>query len=73
MSGTPENTDGVGPVPAQIPPAAKEIRRVEDVETPFKVDKNDPDHQALAKQFGWGRLAEIEREEREAQDEASNL
>lgn len=70
---TKRNRDGIGPVPVEIPPEAKEIQRIEDVERPFKVDRNDPNQQELAKKVGWGRLVEIEKEEREAFECAKEL
>lgn len=64
---------GIGPLPVVGPEDADPEQRIEDVEVPFKVDRNDPGIQKLASLIGWGRLYEIEREEHDALEEAKQL
>jgi hypothetical protein len=64
---------GIAPIPVVGPKNARIQQRIEDVEDPFKVDRDDPDIQKLASLIGWGRLYEIEREEHDAWEEAKQL
>lgn len=64
----------IGPVPVAVPNHQhKPLVRIEDDEEPFKVDRNNPGQQALAKSVGWKRLYEIEQEEHAAQEKAKLL
>jgi hypothetical protein len=52
-----EQKKAIGPVPVTSALPDTDVSPDE----PFKVDRNDPDQQALAKIVGWKRLEEIEK------------
>lgn len=60
----------IGPVPVVIPPNAKPDDAEEMVA--FKVDHSDPDQIAWAKEVGWGRLYQLQRDEEKALKEREN-
>ena len=64
----------IGPVPVTVPGRVpRPERRIEDDEEPFKVDRNSPNQQIMAKHLGCKRLYEIEKAEHDAWEQAKLL